>query len=98
MRCKMRCNSISPNYKQELVPEDRRAPGKPMYETTDQWDSAIVTFGAVYEADKSKNPENAIFGAATPYAEFKASIYNKAVIASLVPGKSYYVDFTEAPD
>jgi hypothetical protein len=62
--------------------------------------AAKVRFGAVWEgsAEKQRASENAIFGEMTPQAEFNATIQNGAVVAKLVPGKKYYVTFTEAPD
>ncbi|AJY66459.1 MULTISPECIES: hypothetical protein [Burkholderia] len=61
---------------------------------------ATVRFGAVWEGSTEKQAasENAIFGEATPMAEFKATIQNGVVVDALVPGKKYYVTFTEAPD
>jgi hypothetical protein len=61
---------------------------------------AKVRFGAVWEgnAEKQAASENAIFGEMTPQAEFVATIQNGAVVDALVPGKKYYVTFTEAPD
>lgn len=59
-----------------------------------------VSFGAVWEgsAEKQAMSENAVFGHWTPCAGFTATIMNQAVIDKLVPGKKYYVTFTEAPD
>lgn len=59
-----------------------------------------VEFGAVWEGttEKQAASENAIFGHQTPQARFDATIRNQAVIDKLVPGKRYYVTFTEAPD
>jgi hypothetical protein len=61
---------------------------------------AKVSFGAVWEGstEKQASSENAIFGHQTPSARFDATIRNQAVIDQLVPGKKYYVTFTEAPD
>lgn len=58
-----------------------------------------VRFGAVWEGstEAQQQSENAIFGSMTPCAEFNASICNPAVIEALVPGRAYYVTFTEVP-
>jgi hypothetical protein len=42
--------------------------------------------------------QNAISGSMTAMAELNATIRNEAVAAALIPGKKYYVTFTEAPD
>ena len=62
--------------------------------------SSTVRFGAVWEGstEAQKKSENAIFGDATPMAEFKATIRNPDVIARLKPGVAYYVDFIEVPE
>lgn len=59
-----------------------------------------VSFGAVWEGsiEKQAASENAVFGHQTPSARFDATIRNQAVIDKLIPGKRYYVTFTEAPD
>lgn len=59
-----------------------------------------VVFGAVYEPDEGKRsqPENAVFGKATPWGEIKLGIANPAAKAFFKPGKKYYVTFTDAPD
>ncbi len=57
---------------------------------------AAVRFGAVWEGSTEKQmSENAVFGAATPVAEFNAIIHNQDVIAKLEVGKEYYLDFVE---
>lgn len=59
-----------------------------------------VRFGAVWEGSTEAQAasENAIFGKATPTAEFTATIMNNEVAKLLDPGKSYYVTFTEVPE
>jgi len=42
--------------------------------------------------------ENEMFGKATPSGEIWMNIMNQAAVDYFTPGKSYYVDFTEAPD
>ncbi len=70
------------------------------YAGQDKPPAGTVRFGAVWEGstEKQQASENAIFGAMTPCAEFKATIHNQTVLAKLNPGKKYYVTFTEAPD
>ncbi len=53
-----------------------------------------VTFRTVYEADASKDTENARFTKATPWGEIRLGIDNPAALDQFTPGKSYYVDFT----
>ena len=61
--------------------------------------SVKVKFGAVWEGSSEKQlTENAAFGAATPQAEFAATIKNRDVVDVLVPGRSYYVTFTEVDE
>lgn len=98
MVCKLRMNGVAKQHKTEAIPAEELVPGQPHWRTLDQWDYATIVFGAVYESDKSKNPENELFGSMTPYAEFRANVFNKCAVERLVPGKSYYVTFTEAPD
>lgn len=59
-----------------------------------------VQLGAVYEPDEGQRqlPENAVFGKYTPWGEFKAGIGNPEAKQFFVPGKSYYITITEAPD
>jgi hypothetical protein len=59
-----------------------------------------VRLGAVFEPDMGVRelPENAVFGNATPWGEFAAGIAPAASKALFVPGRSYYVTITEAPD
>lgn len=42
--------------------------------------------------------ENKKFYAATPSGEIEMSMVSETAIALFEPGKSYYVDFTEAPE
>ena len=42
------------------------------------------------------SPENESFFKYTPYGSIEIGTINAAAGAQLVPGKSYYVDFTEA--
>jgi len=97
MTCKLQLHNIetsrSPEYK---VTEDRQV----ILDQTKEIRSHRVSFGAVWEGttERQAQSENAIFGEQTPCAEFKATIKNEAVAALLVPGKKYYVTFTEAPD
>jgi hypothetical protein len=57
-----------------------------------------VVLGAVWEPDDGKRelPENAVFGKATPWGEITMGIANPAAKEFFVPGKNYYVTFTEA--
>ena len=59
-----------------------------------------IRLGAVYEPDEGKRvkPENAIFGNATPWGELQMGVANPDAKKLFVPGKSYYLTFTEAPD
>lgn len=81
--CKMKCN---------MAP----APGP----STEDESVQTVALGAVYEPDEGKRllPENAVFGKWTPWGEFRAGIANPGAKAMFVPGKSYYLTITEAPD
>jgi hypothetical protein len=56
-----------------------------------------VRFSTVYEPDASKDTENARFTTATPWGEIKLGIDNPAALSQFEAGKSYYVDFSEAP-
>lgn len=86
MRCKLQLHDVTTTI--------ANSNGKPFHA------GAKVRMGAVWEGSRDKQlaSENAIFGEATPFAEFVATIRNQAVLDSLVPGKCYYVDFTEVPD
>lgn len=59
-----------------------------------------VVFGAVWEPNEEKRaqPENAVFGKATPWGEIKLGIANPAAKEFFQAGKKYYVTFTEAAD
>lgn len=48
-----------------------------------------VTLGAVYSQDPDS--EDAIYGKATPYGDFRAGIITE-VAQKMIPGKNYYVD------
>lgn len=54
-----------------------------------------VRFGAVWEGttEAQQASENAVFGQWTPHAEFVATIMNPSVLADLIAGEEYYVDF-----
>ncbi len=43
-------------------------------------------------------PENDSFFASTPAGELKLSVVNPEAVKDLKPGKSYYIDFSEAPE
>jgi hypothetical protein len=90
MVCKLQLHEITPKQHNACIDKDNK-PTLPI---------SIVKFGAVWEGSSEKQAmsENAIFGHWTPTAFFNASIANEAVIDKLVPGKKYYVTFTEAPD
>jgi len=55
-----------------------------------------VTLTAVH----SETGENADFTAATPYGTVRLGIYpvDRPAAAFFKPGKTYYLDFTEAPE
>ena len=87
MVCKLQLHSIGPR-------------GHGFDKDNNQLPCAQVRFGAVWEgtSEKQAMSENAIFGHWTPCASFDATIMNPTVLDRLVPGKKYYVSFTEAPD
>jgi len=55
-----------------------------------------VRFTTVYEADVSKDTENARFTQATPWGTITMGIDNPAALAQFAVGHSYYVDFWPA--
>lgn len=59
--------------------------------------AASVQLGAVYDPD-GKNPENRIFGDATPSANLTMYIVNEKAHEYFVPGKTYFVRIEEAPE
>jgi hypothetical protein len=90
MVCKLQLHEITPKKTNACYDKDNK-PTLPF---------SIVKFGAVWEgsAENQAMSENAVFGHWTPSASFNATIANEAVIDKLVPGRKYYVTFTEAPD
>lgn len=58
--------------------------------------SKEVNLSVVY--DPKGNGENASFTKATPSGDMKMRIDNPEAAVQFVPGKSYYVDFSEAVD
>jgi hypothetical protein len=94
MRCKLQLHRIETTR----VPNHKVRDSKVVVDGEAR--SHKVAFGGVWDGSpEAQAPsENAIFGEMTPMAEFKATIKNEAVAASLIPGKKYYVTFTEAPD
>lgn len=50
----------------------------------------------VYHPVNDGTPEDKLFFKWTPHGEVKLGIVNEAVVEGLVPGKKYYLDFTEA--
>lgn len=56
-------------------------------------DSRVYEFSAVYDTN---TPENKRFTRATPYGKLEIQVNNPDV--TFRPGKSYYLDFTEAED
>ncbi len=60
-------------------------------------DGNKVRFRTVYEGDTSKDTENARFTKATPWGTIDLGIDNPDAIKQFEVGKSYYVDFSEAP-
>ncbi|WP_025921084.1 hypothetical protein [Pseudomonas aeruginosa] len=79
IRCKMICHGVTRN--------EHGDPNDP---------KSIVSFGAVWSPDTGKpHDENAIYGKATPWGEYKAA-WDSAVADKLEVGKAYYVDFTPA--
>lgn len=61
--------------------------------------SKKVKLGAVYPSDEERaaQSENDSFNKATPSGEMWMTIDNPAASIQFEPGKSYYLDFTEAP-
>lgn len=57
----------------------------------------VVRFGTVYETDAQKSDENVRFTKATPWGTIELGIDNPAAREQFEVGKSYYVDFSEAP-
>lgn len=55
----------------------------------------ITKLSAIYSGDK--NAEDNTYSKATPSASLEITISNPAAQGFLVPGKSYYLDFNEAP-
>ena len=55
-----------------------------------------VELSAVYSHDRNK--EDNQFSSATPQGKLEMSITNPEASNFLQPGKSYYLDFTEAPE
>lgn len=45
-----------------------------------------------------ETPENKLFFDSTPSGKLEFASVNKAAIDQFTPGKSYYVDITEAPE
>ncbi|WP_370601176.1 hypothetical protein [Pseudomonas nitroreducens] len=79
IRCKMICHGVT--HHEHGDPNDPKS---------------TVNFGAVWSPDTGKpHDENAIYGKATPWGEYKAS-WSREVAEKLEVGKAYYVDFTAA--
>lgn len=62
---------------------------------TDSYGNQEVELWAVYAGDR--NSEDNQFSSATPNGRITMTISNPAAIGFLEEGKSYYVDFSEAP-
>lgn len=56
-----------------------------------------ISFRTVYETDSQKSDENVRFTKATPWGQISLGIDNPAALSQFETGKSYYVDFSEAP-
>lgn len=56
--------------------------------------SKSIKLAAVYAPDA--NGEDAGFTKATPYGELKMTVDNPAASVQFVPGRAYYLDFSEA--
>ena len=57
-----------------------------------------VTLTPVYESDPAKrDPENELFGKATPSASFTMLICNERAHEALEMGKDYYIDISPVP-
>lgn len=56
-----------------------------------------VKLSVVYEGELGPNEENKRFTKATPSGEVWMTIDNPAAVCQFVPGRNYYVDFSEAP-
>lgn len=61
---------------------------------------AQIKLGAVWEGstEAQRKSENAIFGFWTPSGAVDLTIRNPVASGFFIPGKKYYVTFTEAPD
>lgn len=57
-----------------------------------------VSFCTVYEADASKDTENARFTQFTPWGDIRLGIDNPAALEQFEPNKEYYVDFIPLVD
>jgi hypothetical protein len=55
-----------------------------------------VGYELTYSPVSGGSPENDKFFKYTPYGEIKLGTVNDEVAKDLVPGRTYYVDFTEA--
>lgn len=81
--CKLRLHS------KNLVPHTMNSGDKVI--------AAQLKFGAVYDSNKDANPENKIFGDATPSADLSMYVVNEKAHEYFVPGRDYYVRLEEAP-
>lgn len=79
IRCKMICHAV--------VHNEHSDPNDP---------KSFVSFGAVWSPYTGKpDDENAIYGKATPWGEYKAS-WDRAVAEQLEVGSAYYLTFEKA--
>ena len=58
----------------------------------------LVKLSAVYGNDDKDNEENNQFAEATPSGDLEMMISNPGAKGFIKEGKSYYLDFTEAPE
>ncbi len=63
----------------------------------DYGQSKKVTLSAVYEGELGPSEENKRFTKATPWGEIGLTIDNPAASCQFRPGRTYYVDFHQAP-
>lgn len=92
VRAKLSCTGVKLSKLEPYEVEERSydTSGNPVTGTRLTWPRAFE-FSAVYDASI---PEDARYARYTPYAQLTLNVDNPAV--SFEPGKSYYLDFTEA--
>ncbi|MER7002197.1 hypothetical protein ABT297_04000 [Dactylosporangium sp. NPDC000555] len=91
VRAKFRCTSVELSSMQPATQQRYVGGGQQPIEVQ-VWPRTFK-FSAIYDTSV---PEDQRYATATPYAELRIQVDNPAV--SFEPGKSYYLDFTDAEE